>query len=93
MSEKIRALINEAIATAKARGLSQGQLAENAGLTAVGLSKAKHRGDIRASLLEALGDQLDLELVFAPRRSREQAAEAIKAGTFFRVSNKPEREA
>ncbi len=71
---------------AKARGLSQAQLAEMAGLTAVGLSKAKHRGDIRASTLEELGSQLDLELVFVPRRSREKAAEAIKSGTFFGIS-------
>jgi transcriptional regulator with XRE-family HTH domain len=91
MSERIRSLIDEAVAIAKARGLSQAKLAENAGLSAVGLSKAKHRGDIRASLLEALGDQLDLELAFIPRRSKEKAAEAIKAGTFFRVSNKPAR--
>ena len=37
-----------------------------------------------ASEGEGLGNQLDLELVFVPRRSREKAAEAIKSGTFFR---------
>ena len=86
MSEQIKLLLNQVISAAKARGLSQAQLARMAGLTAVGLSKAKHRGDIRASTLERLGNQLDLEMVFAPRRSREKAAEAIKSGTFFQRS-------
>lgn len=86
MSEPIKLLINQLVATARARGLSQARLAELAGLTAVGLSKAKHRGDIRASTLAALAAQLDLELALVPRRSREKAAEAIKAGAFFRTS-------
>jgi len=84
MSEHVKTLIAQVIAAARAQGLSQAQLAERAGLTAVGLSKAKGRGDLRASTLEELGRQLDLELVFVPRRSREQAAEAIKSGAFFR---------
>ena len=89
MSRHIKALINQLVSAAKRRGLTQAQLAEMAGLTAVGLSKAKTRGDIRASSLEALGAQLDLELAFVPRRSRERAAEAIKSGTFFRASGEP----
>lgn len=84
MSRHIKALINQLVSTAKRRGLTQAQLAEMVGLTAVGLSKAKTRGDIRASTLEELGARLDLELVFVPRQSREKAAEAIKSGTFFR---------
>ena len=84
MSKPIQNLIKQIIDTAKARGLSQAQLAEQAGLTAVGLSKAKSRGDIRASTLAELAAQLDLELVLAPRQSRQKAAEAIKSGAFFR---------
>ena len=83
MSSHIKALINQLISVAKARGLSQAQLAELAGLTAVGLTKAKGRGDILASNLERLGAQLNLELVFVPARTREKAAAAIKSGTFF----------
>ena len=90
MSEHIKVLINQLVSAARARGLSQAKLAEMAGLTAVGLSKAKHRGDIRASTLEELAAQLDLELALIPRRSREKAAEAIKSGTFFRTSSDPE---
>ena len=83
MSSHIKALINQLISVAKARGLSQAQLAELAGLTAVGLTKAKGRGDILASNLERLGAQLNLELAFVPARTREKAAAAIKSGTFF----------
>jgi len=86
MSDHIKALINQLISVAKARGLSQAQLAEMAGLTAVGLTKAKGRGNIRASSLEKLAAQLNLELAFIPTRSREKAAAAIKSGTFFQTS-------
>ena len=72
--------------------MSQAKLAEMAGLTAVGLSKAKRRGDLRASTLEDLAAQLDLELVFMPRRSREKAAEAIKSGAFFRTADDSKKE-
>ncbi len=87
MSQHIKALISQLVIAAKARGLSQARLAEMAGLTAVGLSKAKSRGDIRASTLEQLGAQLDLELALIPRHSRKKAADAIKSGTFFRNSS------
>lgn len=86
MSRQIKILINQLVSTAKTRGLPQAKLAEMAGMTAVGLSKAKGRGDIRASTLAELGAQLDLELVFIPRRSREKATEAIKSGAFFRAA-------
>lgn len=82
-------MINQLVSVARGRGLSQAQLADMAGLTAVGLSKAKHRGDIRASSLERLAAQLDLELALVPRRTREKAAEAIKAGSFFRIPAEP----
>jgi len=86
MSRHIKALINQLVSAAKQRGLTQAELAEMAGMTAVGLSKAKNRGDIRASSLEALAARLDLELVLMPRRTSEKAAEAIKSGTFFRAA-------
>ena len=92
MSSHIRALINQLVSAARTRGLSQAKLAEMAGMTAVGLSKAKSRGDIRASTLEKLGAQLDLELAFIPCRSGEKAAEAIKSGTFFQTAADPKEE-
>ncbi len=90
MSKSINSLINQLISTAKARGLSQAELAKLVGMSAVGLSKAKSRGDIRASTLEELAAQMDLELVLTPRKSREKAAEAIKSGTFFSSSRRVE---
>lgn len=86
MNQTVKNLIDQLVAAARQRGLTQGQLAERAGLTAVGLSKAKHRGDIRASTLVALAAQLDLELALIPSRSRDKAGEAIKSGTFFRTT-------
>jgi transcriptional regulator with XRE-family HTH domain len=94
MSDQIKSLIDQLIVAAKARGLSQAQLAEMSGLTAVGLSKAKTRGDIRASTLEKLAAQFDLELALVPRRSKDKAAGAIKAGTFFRAADEtPDKKA
>lgn len=92
MSKPIRALIDQLVSAAKTRGLSQRQLAERANITAVGLSKAKSRGDIRASTLEELAAQLDLTLALVPRASREKAAATIKAGDFFQTSGKPDSE-
>lgn len=86
MTEPVKVLINQIISVARARGLSQAQLAQLAGVTAVGLSKAKRRGDIRASTLQQLASILDLELALVPRRSKDKAAEAIKSGAFFRTS-------
>ena len=83
MSKQIQTLLQHLIDTAKLQGLSQAQLAERAGLSAVGLSKAKRRGDLHASTLAKLANQLDLELVLSPRQTPVQAAKAIKAGTFF----------
>jgi transcriptional regulator with XRE-family HTH domain len=91
MSKQIQSLIQQLIDAARAQGLSQAQLAQRAGLSAVGLSKAKRRGDIRASTLAELADQLDLELTLVPRQSPQQAAEAIKAGTFFRPGPPPRK--
>jgi len=84
MSQQIQILIQQLIEAAKAEGISQAQLAERAGMTAVGLSKAKRRGDIRASTLAELAAQLNMSLTLSPHPAPRQAAEAIKAGTFLR---------
>jgi transcriptional regulator with XRE-family HTH domain len=89
MSETVQQLIGQLVNLARRRGLTQAELAARAGLTAVGLSKAKHRGDIRASTLAALAEQLDLQLALVPKHSREQAAGAIRRGDFFRLTGTP----
>ena len=89
MSKTVQTLVMQLIEAAKAQGLSQAQLAERAGLTAVGLSKAKHRGDLRASTLAELARQLDLQLQLVPRQASPSASDAIKSGTFFQRPRKP----
>ena len=84
MSELVITLLNQVIAEAKKRGITQAGLAEMAGLTAVGLSKAKSRGDIRVSTLAKLANELDLELALVPKASKEKAVNAIKQGALFR---------
>lgn len=88
MSKTVESLITQLIEAAKAQGLSQAQLAERAGLSAVGLSKAKHRGDLRASTLVELARQVDLQLQLVPRQPAQSATDAIKSGTFFQRSRK-----
>lgn len=85
MTDSVKHLITDIIVAARRRGLTQRELAERAGLTAVGLSKAKHRGDIRASTLALLAREVDLQLALVPAHTREKAAEAIRSGTFFRT--------
>ncbi len=83
MPSAIQTLLDQLIASAKARGMTQAELAERAGISPVGLSKARHRGDLRASTLAKLAQALDMELKLVPARRREKAAEAIRAGNFF----------
>ncbi len=84
MSEPVRKLIEELIETARARGMTQAELASRSGISAVGLSKARQRGDIRASTLARMAEVLDRELTLVPARHRQRAVEAIRAGRFFR---------
>lgn len=93
MSKLVQRLIDQLIEAARAQGLSQAELAQRAGLSAVGLSKAKHRGDLRASTLAELAAQLDLQLVLQARQAPEAAADAIKAGRFFRHNTDPFKQA
>ena len=84
MCKRVELLLGQLIAEAKKRGITQAGLAEMAGLTAVGLSKAKSRGDIRVSTLEKLANQLGLEVALVPKASKEKAVKAIKQGALFR---------
>lgn len=92
MSRQIQTLLRSIIATAKSQGLTQAELAKAAGMSPVGLSKAKSRGDIRASHLADLAHHADLELTLTPRRSQQQAVAAIRAGRFFANSDKGDGE-
>lgn len=69
-------------------GLKEGQLAENAGLTPQGLSKAKARRDLRVSSLEALGRQIGIELAWRPIQQKDETAAKVRSGTLFQLSHK-----
>ena len=81
-------LLRDLLQRADKAGLREGQLAEDAGLTPQGLSKAKARGDLRTSTLEALGNQLGLELAWRPIRRDTEAAERVRAGKLFQFGNR-----
>ncbi len=83
MTTAINTLLEDLVKTARSRGITQAELARRAGLTPVGLSKAVHRGDVRASTLARLAAVLDMDLALVPSWGRQQAAEAIRAGRFF----------
>ena len=74
---------------AEASGIKEGALAQQAGLTPQGLSKAKTRGDLRVSTLEALGRQINLELTWRPLQPQPEASEKVRAGTLFQFGAKP----
>jgi transcriptional regulator with XRE-family HTH domain len=83
-------LIKSLIHSARERGITQAELAKRAGLTAVGLSKAKSRGNIGASSLVKLAALLDLELALTPSQRQDKITESIKSGRYF--SRKPHSE-
>ncbi len=77
----------ELLSIAKQRGMDQRELAARAGLSAVGVSKAKSRGDLRVSSLEALANALGLTIGFRPLQPRESAIDAIRQGQFFALQD------
>lgn len=81
-------LIRQLLAKAEASGIKEGQLAERAGLTPQGLSKAKSRGDLRVSTLEALGRELGLELSWRPVRQSDEVTRRVRAGNLFQFGDK-----
>lgn len=76
-------LLSDLLQRAAEAGLKEGQLAEQAGLTPQGLSKAKARGDLRVSTLEALGRQLGVELAWRPVQLLSDAAKLVRSGRLF----------
>jgi hypothetical protein len=81
-------LLNQLLHQAEAQDLKEGELAVRAGLTPQGLSKAKMRGDLRVSTLEALGRQLNMELSWHPIEPEHDATRRVRSGTLFRFDDK-----
>ena len=82
-------LVEDLLKQAHAQGIKEGELAEQAGLTPQGLSKAKARGDLRLSSLMAMGEVLGLELSWRPRQSDADLMQRVRTGTLFRFDEKP----
>ena len=89
LSNRITRKLEELLAQAKAQGLSQKELAARAGISEVGLSQAKARGDLKVSTLEALANALDMTIEFKPRHSRNATIAAIREGQFFELAGEP----
>lgn len=65
----------------KARGLTQRQLAERAGVSRFVVSRTETRGDdTRLSTLEAMAEALELELLLVPRALRAEIEHMVRAG-------------
>jgi transcriptional regulator with XRE-family HTH domain len=73
-------LIERVIAAAKARGLSQGELAERAGIRPETLSRAKKNPNISLTTFEALARVAGLQVQLIPDNP---VAEQVSKGTLF----------
>ncbi|WP_371415039.1 helix-turn-helix domain-containing protein [Thiolapillus sp.] len=89
LNRRITEKLENLLTRAKAQGLSQKELAARAGISEVGLSQAKARGDLRVSTLEALANALDMTIEFKPRHFRNAAIAAIREGQFFELAGEP----
>ncbi len=89
LNRRITEKLENLLTRAKAQGLSQKELAARAGISEVGLSQAKARGDLRVSTLEALANALDMTIEFKPRHSRNATIAAIREGQFFELAGEP----
>lgn len=73
--------LNEILSLASKQNMSEKELAKNAGMSPVGLSKAKKRGDLRLSNAIKLLNALELELDLVSRSdSKAEAFELLKQG-------------
>lgn len=74
-----QALLDTVLRTAQDHGLDQSQLARRAGLRAETLSRAKRRGTIDLSSLQALAEAVDLRLALIPNAGKPSAPADIGA--------------
>jgi len=83
--------LDKLLSMAKTKGITQKELAARSGISEVGLSQAKRRGNLQVSTLEALADTLGLAIDFIPRCPRESVIGAIREGQFFHFSDEVEQ--
>jgi transcriptional regulator with XRE-family HTH domain len=66
MNPELRELLDEIIAKGKRQGKTQARIAEDAGIGAVTLSRAKRAEDIQFSTLQRLAKSVGLRLTLSP---------------------------
>jgi len=88
MSKIVKQLITDIINLAKPLHLSQGALANRVGIDPVTLSRNKKAGDIKASTLNELANQVGMELALVPKKTKSSTAQKVMSGSFFRSTNK-----
>jgi len=67
--KSVQALIIKVTDSAKDNGISQRELAKRVGITPENLSRAKKKGEISASTLQAMAEVLDMELTLTARET------------------------
>ncbi len=80
-------ILDKLIMAAKENGISQKQLAEVAGMSSVGLAKAKKRGSINSANLEKMAAILGLRLTLEAANDQTESIKQIKSGQFFTQIN------
>ncbi len=81
MNTKLHELVKEALDAAKARGLTQKDLAEISSLDEVGLSRLKKANDARFSTLEELGKSVGKKLIWVDDKT--SLPELVSKGQLF----------
>jgi len=78
-------LLNTILEAAEKAGLKEGELAQRAGISPVGLSKAKQRGDLRVSTLLRLAAVVELDVTLQPvSANRDDAVDRLRRGELLR---------
>ena len=81
MDNVLHKLVEEALATAKAKGMSQKELAEVSSLDEVALSRLKKANDARLSTVIELGRSVGKKLVWVDDTT--SLAELVRKGNLF----------
>ena len=81
MNIKLHELVTEALTAAKARGLTQKDLAQLSSLDEVGLSRLKKANDAKFTTLEELGKSVGKKLIWVDDKT--SLPELVSKGQLF----------
>jgi len=80
-ANELSALFNEIVETAKRKGMKGEDIAQNAGISASSLSRAKKADDIYFSTLQKIANGVGLKLALVPN---SDIASEIQKGELFK---------